>query len=152
MLVISLSIRKGNIYIKNVSENSIDELSVFCSYSLPLLLVLTFPGSTFYLPPCFQIHVFYIFKAHWIQLCFRCGLIHWVVIGLPETTPLKKIDPSCLSSYQLSISPQLEVEVHCFSLNHAGMLTFLILCKSCAGIHSYYDFMVVLCPENTVSS
>lgn len=47
------------------------------------------------------------------------------------------------SSPQLSVAPQLVVGVHEPLPLHAGMLTGLILCMSCAGSHSWCKFMRV---------
>lgn len=82
-------------------------------------------------------------------------LPHWIQFMLSMSTgavPLQKRDSSFLSNHQPSTAPQLRVETLESLPFHSGMLTCLILCRSCAGKHGCCEFMsAVSNPGDTLS-
>lgn len=67
-----------------------------------------------------------------VVLCCVYVSIFWSVSDLPGTVLLKKTGSSFPRSHQLPMNP------YPF---HAGVLTGLILCRSCRGTHIFCEFM-----------
>lgn len=80
------------------------------------------------------------------SLAWDCPLAH---VQPTLTTFLKNTGCWSPSSRSLSVAPQLGVEAHVPSSIQAGMLTGLLLCRSCVGSHSSWE-STLLCPEETV--
>jgi hypothetical protein len=69
------------------------------------------------------------------------AMVVWRLVDLTGATPLKKTDSPSPRSYQLSLASQLGMEFACPSMFHIGILTGLILYRSFASNHSFYEFM-----------
>lgn len=69
------------------------------------------------------------------------AMVVWRLVDLTGATPLKKTDSPSPRSYQLSLASQLGMEFACPSMFHIGILTGLILYRSCAGNHSCSDLV-----------
>jgi hypothetical protein len=70
---------------------------------------------------------------------YRYGVIHWIMVGLLGSTPLKKTETNSplFRSHGFSIAPQQGVGVLVSpSSIYAGMSIALILCRSSVGQHS----------------
>lgn len=77
---------------------------------------------------------------------------HWSIDSLSEVTSLEKTDCPSQSSYQLLTAHHLELGQHDCHLSPAGILSGLIVRRSCACYHNLCEFLcatALLFPENT---
>lgn len=92
------------------------------------------------------LHLLSLFLTHQVYLACRlyvhlCRTIFWSMGSLLEVAFLKQTNSPTHSSHQLPIDPWVGVGLHGPPSIHDGILSSLILCRSCAWSLSFFEFI-----------